>query len=709
MFKTPQALLLLVAALFSVAAQAQTETDVSDPPTRVARLSYLHGDVSFVPAGENEWVEADLNRPLVSGDKLWTDRDSRAVLEIGPAALRLDEDTSFDFLNLDDNNAQIELTQGTLNLRVRRLYDGQSYEVDTPTLAFVVTRVGEFRIDVAPDGDSTIVTVRSGGGDVFGEQDARMHVEEGQSVMFRDPQLRDYSINGLPNPDAFDDFCYQRDRHWDDSPSRRFVSEEVIGYQDLDDYGDWASVPDYGYVWYPSSVAVGWSPYHFGHWAWVGVYGWTWIDDAPWGFAPFHYGRWVHIRGRWGWCPGPRDGRPVYAPALVAFVGGFNLSISRRPIGWFPLGRGDVYFPAYRVSHNYFARINVRNAGIKRSLIDNYYGPYSHGRLDYARVSYANRHIAGAVTAVPAEAFVNARSVSRAAIAVRADTFARAQVHGFARVAPTRASLARSSTARARPTAAVFKRHIVAATRPPAPVASFAQHRANLDKNPGQPLNFGQLRRSGAGTRSAGHARPIPTRANVRVVTEHGMPVHRGVPAAHAATGSAAQRQAPARATSRSISGAGTRTAPATAPAPRRLESSRFAHPAPSSRVAPAPYSSVRSATAQPHPAVRSEPSRPQYRSAPHQAVPRVQPQNSYRQQTPPQPAYERHSTPRPTYPHEQRQNNYRAAPRPEPVQRSAPHFERAAPQRTAPPPRSREPEHSHKSSHPDDDKHGHH
>ena len=231
-----------------------------------------------MPAGENDWVEAQINRPLVTGDKLWTDNGSRAELEIGSAAMRMDGQTSFDFLNLDDNAAQVELTQGSLNLRVRRLYDGQTYEIDTPTLAFVANRVGEFRIDVQPDGQTTVVSVMHGGGDVYGEGGSRFHVDEGQSVTFSDPQLQNYESADLPQADDFDNFALQRDGRWDNSPSKRYVSEDLIGYQDLDDYGSWDDAPEYGHVWYPSHVEADWSPYHSGHWAWVGAYGWTWVD-----------------------------------------------------------------------------------------------------------------------------------------------------------------------------------------------------------------------------------------------------------------------------------------------------------------------------------------------------------------------------------------------------------------------------------------------
>jgi hypothetical protein len=595
MFRLSRFAVFLAGLGIAFAALAQDNDTPVDPPGRVARLSFTQGDVSFVPAGENDWVQAQLNRPLITGDKLWADRDSRATLEIGAAAVRMDQNTSFDFLNLTDDAAQMELTQGALNLRVRRLYDGQSYEVDTPTLAFVANRVGEFRIDVEPDGQATIVSVLSGGGDVYGEGGARFAVEEGQSVTFRDPQLRDYQVNDLPRPDAFDDFCHERDMRWDNSSSRRYVSEDVIGYQDLDSYGEWDDVPDYGNVWYPTSVAVGWSPYHYGHWGWVGAYGWTWIDDAPWGFAPFHYGRWANIRGRWGWCPGPVAVRPVYAPALVAFVGGgVGISVGG-PIGWFPLGFHDVYIPSYRVSRNYFTRVNASNTVINTTVINNYYGDYARGHVDFARINYGNRNIAGAVTAIPAAAFVGSRAVAGAAIAVNRNTFANARVSGFAALAPTRASLARPVATRAVPAAAVVNRPIVAATRPPARVASFAQRQAVLDKNPGRPLNERQLRDT---TVAAGEvtAHATASRPNLRVVTERGAPTRTAAPVlpAHATATSAAQ---PGRVTreavrpvapSERVAPAVDRNLPAvqrTAPAatvaeqPKRLDSSRFAHP----------------------------------------------------------------------------------------------------------------------------------
>ena len=610
MFKPFRFAVLLAGVTLAFSALAQPAPDddgpqgpAADPPTRVARLSYLHGDVSFVPAGENDWVEAQLNRPLITGDKLWTDRGSRAEMGIGPATLRIDENTSFDFLNLDDKVAQVELTQGSLNLHVRRLYDEQTYEIDTPTLAFVINRVGDFRIDVLPNGQATVVTVLQGGGDAYGEGGARFRVEEGQSVTFNDPQLQAYDVAAIPRRDDFDNFYTERDHRWDASTSRRYVSEEVIGYEDLDDNGDWSDEPEYGNVWYPTTVAVGWSPYHHGHWGWVGAYGWTWIDDASWGFAPFHYGRWAYIHNRWGWCPGPVAVRAVYAPALVAFVGGgVSVGISTGPVGWFPLGVRDVYYPSYRVSEHYFVNINLGNSRhFDRGTVGGYYGDYHRGHVDFEHINYANRHVEGAVVAVSHETFVGARPVAREAIAVNRDTFANGgQVSGFARVAPTRTSLvASTSAARVAPPQAVANRQIVAASKPPPPVASFAQRESQLRKNPGQPLAVTQMHQPAAvaATGPAANA----GRPNVRVVTNTGVPARTAAPALPArslngvpnngAPNAANTRMAPNAQAGRENQGAqnGRNNLPAVQNnagpnsgrpnAGAHLDSSRFAHP----------------------------------------------------------------------------------------------------------------------------------
>jgi hypothetical protein len=287
--------LVLCAALFAMADD--------DPPGRVARLQYVNGAISVQPGGVNDWVEASVNRPLTTADRVWADKDSRAELSLGSAVLRMNAETSATLTNISDNIVQVELDQGTLNLRIRHLYDGETYEIDTPNLAFTILKSGEYRFDVDPNNDVTFVTVWKGEGEATGEGRS-VRVRSGDQAKFTEGTSLANSMYDMPDFDGFDDWCRVRDKREDTSASARYVSPDVIGAADLDQYGAWRVVPTYGAVWVPA-VAPGWAPYRYGHWVWIDPWGWTWVDDAPWGFAPAHYGRWVYYGGFWAWSPGP--------------------------------------------------------------------------------------------------------------------------------------------------------------------------------------------------------------------------------------------------------------------------------------------------------------------------------------------------------------------------------------------------------------------
>ncbi|WP_250901618.1 MULTISPECIES: DUF6600 domain-containing protein [unclassified Dyella] len=506
------AALLLLAPLWCAAGlvQAQSQppdSDAGDPPSRVARLSYQSGDLGMLPSGTQDWSDASLNRPLTSGDRLSTGADGRAELELGGGSLRMAQNTDFGLLDLNDQVAQVELTQGTLNLAVRNLGEGESYEIDTPTAALVITQPGTFRVDIDRDGHTTDVTVFRGQATLYGENNAQRMVNAGTRYVIGDAALNQVSLEDIGDRgDAFDDWCYQRDQRYANSPSRRYVSDEVVGYQDLDDHGDWQTDPDYGAVWYPSQVAADWAPYRDGHWAWVGPWGWTWVDDAPWGFAPFHYGRWAFVGHRWGWVPGPVAVRPVYAPALVAFVGGGNWSVSigvggGAPVGWFPLGPREVYNPWYRASRNYYTNVNVTNIYVRNvnrttviNNINNQYNYFRNGR-PAPNVAYANRGVPHAFSAVPGRTFASAQNVRRNLVQADPGRFAAAPVlaRGVA-IQPTRASFAPPRPANARPLpAAGFQREVVARRAPPAnamarPVADDVRPNRLGQQRPGMPV-----------------------------------------------------------------------------------------------------------------------------------------------------------------------------------------------------------------------------
>lgn len=491
----PMARVLLTLAFAALAGAA-----LADPPSRVARMSYISGSASFQPGGDDRWSEAMINRPLVTGDRLYTDRDSRVELEVGSAVLRMDDRTSVSLLDVNDDIVQVELTQGTLNLQVKRLFDGQTYEIDTPTLAFVVDRPGNYRIDIAPQGDSTMVTVFDGSGSVYGQAGASYRVDQRQSYRFYDSALRDYEVMDLPREDGFDRWCFERADRYQRSVARQYVSEEVIGYADLDGYGSWSSHGSYGSVWFPTTVTAGWAPYRYGRWAWIDPWGWSWVDDQPWGFAPSHYGRWVYVGSRWGWCPGPRNLRPVYAPALVGFIGGRNWSVSISsggPVGWFPLGPRDVYVPWYRSSRDYFTNVNVTNIRnttvINNTYITNVYNNYAAGRP--SGVDYAYRRDVNAVTAVPDNVFNSSGRVGTARLNLDRNSLARAEIVNRVPVMPTQASLAPAGGSRGLPQReASFDRAVIARNTPPPAPAPFEQRKLAIERNGGQPLQTQELR-----------------------------------------------------------------------------------------------------------------------------------------------------------------------------------------------------------------------
>jgi hypothetical protein len=449
-----------------------------DPPTRVARLNYSSGSISFQPGGEGDWVTAVQNRPLTTGDNLWADKDSRAELHIGSTAMRMDSETSLTFLDLDDHTTQLRLSLGTLLLRVRHLDDGDLFEVDTPNLAFTVQSTGEYRIDVNADGNQTITTVWHGRAEATGGGYSYT-VVAGQQAVFAGTEELDHQIRQLPRSDDFDAWAFDRDAREDHADSSNYISAEMTGYEDLDDYGRWHYVSDYGPVWTPVSVTPGWAPYRFGHWVWIAPWGWTWVEDEPWGFAPFHYGRWAFVESSWCWVPGPVYVRPVYAPALVAFVGGggFHLSIGvGEGVGWFPLGPREVYIPPYRVSRVYVNNINITNTRVNVTQVTNIYNNYTVNHV--TNITYVNQRVNNGVTVVSHETFVNARPVDRNLARVDARQLAEAPVYHGSPVAPVRSSVIGAGTpARFRPTAAVENRRVVATRNPSPPRAPFEQQR----------------------------------------------------------------------------------------------------------------------------------------------------------------------------------------------------------------------------------------
>ena len=347
--------------LFSLATAALAQNQ-ADPPGRVAYVSASEGSVVFAPEGEDEWAQLPANRPLTSGDRLWSDRGARAELQLGSATLHMDGESHLGLAQLDERAAQFMLQQGVVNARVRELTQGENFEIGTPNIAFRALQPGDYRIDVDTQTQQTRVVVLNGLAAVYGEGGQSIQMGAGQQAVFAGRFLA--QVQAPPfRQDAFGQWAAERNRVEDQSLAARHVPRGVVGYSQLDAYGSWGQDPAYGAVWYPRVVVQDWAPYRYGHWSWIAPWGWTWIDDAPWGFAPFHYGRWTMIGPRWAWVPGHLAVRPVYSPALVVFLGGggsqFSLTVGSGPgVGWYPLAPGEAWWPVYRTSPRYVSYAN---------------------------------------------------------------------------------------------------------------------------------------------------------------------------------------------------------------------------------------------------------------------------------------------------------------------------------------------------------------
>jgi hypothetical protein len=457
-----------------------------DPPSRVARLSFLEGSVSMQPGGSGDWGNAAKNRPVTIGDKIWVDKDGRAELEAGEASIHLGAMTALSFLNLDQNITQMRLAEGSINFRVRELREGDTYEVDTPNAAFVVRQAGAFRIDVNENGDGTLVSVIRGEGEVTAGGKS-YNVRPGELAEFNGVDNVEYSTERAPEQDDLDRWAAERDRREEHSQSAQYVGRDTVGYADLDDNGSWNDEPGYGHVWYPNEVAPGWAPYSYGAWNYVGPWGWSWVGYEPWGFAPYHYGRWNYFGGRWGWCPGPIGGYPVYGPAFVGFLGGggFGFGVGFG-VGWFPLGFGEIYHPwyHYRAGGAYIRNINVHNTFIRN--VNNINNANFHQNYAYA-------HNTAAVTTTTRNGFVNGQAVNRGASHVTEASLRSASVTNHIAAAPTRASYAGATNARsnvARPSANIQNRAVVARTAPAAAASHMPVRTMSSTTTNGRPSTY---------------------------------------------------------------------------------------------------------------------------------------------------------------------------------------------------------------------------
>lgn len=423
---------LLVAVVgVSVLSLASVAQAHNDPPSRVGRLAFVDGTVSFHDDEETGWSKAVVNTPLTTGDALWTEPNARSEISVAGTRIRMEGGTELGIAQLDDSQVRLQMPQGRIDVKTFAMDAAQPYQIQTPRGTITLQQQGDYYVEAGTVEDPTRLGVRAGAAQIEGLDGEVLAVRAGEvgEAMGDGSAMQLRTIRATPPaPPAY---WANRDRQvvYDQPP--QYVPAGMTGYEDLNAYGSWSNDGTYGQVWSPRNVPSGWAPYRTGHWAYVKPWGWTWIDEQPWGFAPYHYGRWANSQGRWVWVPPQREQRPVYAPALVAFVGGIELALtlgnqSTAPVGWFPLGPREVYVPSYTTNRDYYRRLN-RAAQIQdRDLDDRWERAQRREAFIAGRNSVLmNQRFA---TVVPAQAFVQSQPVQRTALRVAQDRVAAAAV-----------------------------------------------------------------------------------------------------------------------------------------------------------------------------------------------------------------------------------------------------------------------------------------
>ena len=421
----------------------------------VARVSLIHGDVSTQRGDSGDWSAAALNQPMMTGDKISTGDNARTEVQLDFAnTIRFAGNTKANVANLTKKNIQIQLGEGLATYTVSKDSEAEP-EIDSPNVSIhPAHHDGVFRIEVRPDGD-TIVIVRKGEAQIATPQGST-EIREGEMATVRGTaDQAQYKISNAPDRDDWDRWNGDRDHIIRDASSWRHTNRYYTGSQDLDAYGQWKHVDDYGDVWYPNQTGD-WAPYRNGNWVYEPYYGWTWVGYEPWGWAPYHYGRWLWYGGAWGWWPGPVYSyyQPFWSPAYVSFFGwggGFGFGFGWGGwggFGWLPLGPCDYFHPwwggyrgrfgwaghgweggrygGFRPLHNgmRFSNLaNLHNEHIGRAMSTVNAGHFGAGRVNAVAASREQlrgaRMMAGNLPVVPSRASLSASGRMASAATMR--------------------------------------------------------------------------------------------------------------------------------------------------------------------------------------------------------------------------------------------------------------------------------------------------
>lgn len=455
--------LFVLAGFGGVALAAYDEEPWGPTPPR---LSLIDGEVSYWRQGADDWAQARPNLALSRGDALYAGNDANFEVQFGRLSfVRADENSLLSLVDNEERRIQFKVSSGRVSFDLRGMARGDALEVSTPYAVFVIEQPGYYRVEVG--GRETHFITRRGGEAVLTTADGRslvVYSSEDIVVTAGDPvKVATYAA---PPPDAWDRWNAARGDRFGESISNRYLSPDIYGAEELDHYGRWRVLPEYGAVWIPDGVGNDWAPYSTGSWVWDPYYEWSWVDDAPWGWAPFHYGRWVFIDGVWAWAPGPVARRAMYSPALVAFMirgGDFSIGINFGLPGlwWVALSWGEPVLPWWG-RQEYRGVPRWAGWGGPRIVNGNVLG--SNVTVNAAKIRFHNAGVPRAVMTLPADKFGRERVHGSRETRYQATDFS--AVRGELPVKPGRESLFGGARKGAQPPKDIVARPVVSTRAP---------------------------------------------------------------------------------------------------------------------------------------------------------------------------------------------------------------------------------------------------
>jgi hypothetical protein len=313
----------------------------SNPSARIARLSFVEGEVTVARPDVQGWAEAPVNTPLEEGFRLSTGENSFVEVQLeNGSTVRLGQLGVLDLKKLavtarGGKADRLQLEEGYATFHALGASGVDSYEVETPLGIITARGAAMFRVDI--DQGAERIEVFNGIVDAQSNMGSWALANDTVLVLDPSPGNQPEASHGI-TPDDWD-------RWVDDRESRAAMAQTgpvpggapgnpsgtAYGWSDLLEYGNWTYVPGGGYGWVPTAVGSDWAPYGSGRWCWYPGLGYTWISSEPWGWLPFHCGIWEYLPGiGWVWFP---EDCGTWSPALVNWYSGSGW------VGWIPAAR----------------------------------------------------------------------------------------------------------------------------------------------------------------------------------------------------------------------------------------------------------------------------------------------------------------------------------------------------------------------------------